>query len=293
MFGLEKGLLFFKIRSIVRNVYLPTLSSLASWTSGVYKYWGQICTATLARNIPVWKFDCWHIGGNKIQLWNRVSFVRGWVVHSPQRLGQMRPSTPCHLLQPGIWYCLSPPHISTPLNLLKTHTGEKSYKCVVERTNVCGFAEAILLCRMKWKSFVVFRDGAVQFPLWCLGAVFQCLPSSSIICAFPPLAFWCNSQCLMCLSLALIYLTTKFWKLVRGHLCLLWFWLLQTVFHNNFLCTPAQSSVSAVCKCLMGSENMIEMAMSQNCCTLKSLCLDITVTDVPKSAVKNVVCCML
>ena len=38
MFGLEKGLLFFKIRSIVRNVYLPTLSSLASWTSGVYKY---------------------------------------------------------------------------------------------------------------------------------------------------------------------------------------------------------------------------------------------------------------
>ena len=60
---------------------------------------------------------------------------------------------------------------------------------VVERPNVCGFAEAILLCRMKWKSFVVFRDGAVQFPLWCLGAVFQCLPSSSIICAFPPLAF--------------------------------------------------------------------------------------------------------
>ena len=112
---------------------------------------------------------------------------------------------------------------------------------------------------------------------------------SSIICAFPPVAFWCNSQCLMCLSLALIYLTTKFWKLVRGHLCLLWFWLLQTVFHNNFLCTPAQSSVSAVCKCLMGSENMIEMAMSQNCCSLKSLCLDISVIDVPKSAVKNVV----
>ena len=69
-----------------------------------------------SQKYPVWKFDCWHIGGNKIQLWNRVSFVRGWVVHSPQRLGQMRPSTPCHLLQPGIWYCLSASHISTPLN---------------------------------------------------------------------------------------------------------------------------------------------------------------------------------
>ena len=44
---------------------------------------------------------------------------------------------------------------------------------VVERPNVCGFAEAILLCRMNE----------------CLGAVFQCLPSSSIICAFPPVTF--------------------------------------------------------------------------------------------------------
>ena len=148
----------------------------------------------------------------------------GWsTVHSVlDRCDPLLPVTYCS--QESDTVC-PPPHISTPLNLLKTHTGEKLYKC----PNVCGFAEAILLCRMKWKSFVVFRDGAVQFPLWCLGAVFQCLPSSSIICAFPPLAFWCNSQCLMCLSLALIYLTTKFWKLVRGHLCLLWFRLLQSL----------------------------------------------------------------
>ena len=39
-----------------------------------------------------------------------------------------------------------------------------------------------------------------RFSLWCLGAVYQCLFSSNVICAFPPVSFWCISQCTICLS---------------------------------------------------------------------------------------------
>ena len=42
-----------------------------------------------------------------LQIWG----MGGWVVQSPERPGQMRPSTSCHLPQPGIWYCLPASHI--------------------------------------------------------------------------------------------------------------------------------------------------------------------------------------
>ena len=80
-------------------------------------------------------------------------------------------------------------------------------------------------CLVEWSGNLVLSLGIVlfQFSLWCLRAVYRCLLSSSVICAFPPVPLWCNSQYLICPSLVQIYLSSKFWKLVKGHLCFLRF----------------------------------------------------------------------
>ena len=147
---------------------------------------------------------------------------------------------------------------------------------------MCGFAATILPSRMKWKSNVVSGDSLVPFSLWCLRAVSRCLFSCSIICALPPVSFWCNSQNRMCLSLVQIYISTKLWKLVKGHQYSLYFPAPVNSL-DNFLCTPAQSSMSAVCKCLNLSQDL-KIAAPGNL----EIYLDITVSW--KWWIKN--CCV-
>ena len=149
-------------------------------------------------------------------------------------------------------------------------------------------------CFVKWSGNLLWSLEMVlfSFPSGASGLYFNACP---LVVSFVLFLHWLsdaipNAWCVFHLHLSILRQNSESWS---GDIYAFSDFDYCKVFHNNFLCTPAQSSVSAVCKCLMGSENMIEMAMSQNCCTLKSLCLDITVTDVPKSAVKNVVCCML
>ena len=64
-------------------------------SKGPYVSLAWLCWANQTRNIRVWKFDCQHIGGNKIQLWNRGSCISGWseVQSVPDRCDPVRPVT--------------------------------------------------------------------------------------------------------------------------------------------------------------------------------------------------------
>ena len=145
-------------------------------------------------------------------------------------------------------------------------------------------------CFVEWSGNLLWSLEMVlfSFPSGASGLYFNACP---LVVSFVLFLQWLsdaipNAWCVFHLHLSILRQNSESWS---GDIYAFSDLDYCKVFHNNFLCTPAQSSVSAVCKCLMGSENMIEMAMSQNCCSLKSLCLDISVIDVPKSAVKNVV----